>query len=355
MNTIPAKMLVVVLAFITLSFLYFLFDTNMVQNKILAYINYLEQNGYTVSAEGEGFLISGQTTIITNDNPALRIVFDGNTQEGLLGRGIVATANDTTGHSSHVTTQKSHGTYDEPLTLGAGEGIGAFATEGYDGSDYVSTGNIVWMVDSLASSGHISTWAYLDVENDGSSVTVQTWNSDGTVLFNSAIILPNNKAIQEKTLAGVAQNILYMSSGDEIQLDSPVGTLRIDQSIAQDISVWGTSSGTGRVFYIKANNAASGAGTTASSPTVSLLATYRNGSDTLTAWQATIAHDMETGGAAPLSDLRFNINGVAIMSLRNNNGTSGVYLNIPSSDPNVAGMLYYDSGSGGVKRSAGGS
>ncbi len=143
------------------------------------------------------------------------------------------------------------------------------------------------------------------------------------------------------------------------------GTLRIQDAEDANVAIWNDgSTGTGRTLFLLGTEATSGAGNISDSPSITQRAYYRDGSNVLQNWNYTIINNMQTGGAAPKSQVTHSINSVDVLTLENDSGTvsmtsngdltmaSGKGINLSTSalaaEASNRGQMYYTEGGAGV-------
>jgi len=110
----------------------------------------------------------------------------------------------------------------------------------------------------------------------------------------------------------------------------------VNPATASDLTMWGSSAGTGLVHRLDATDAGAG-NTVRDAPTIAQRANYWTGAVSQS-WDYRVAHDMQTAAATPKSVVTHSINAVDTLSLQNDNGTPGVIV------PNTHG-IDYDPGS----------
>ena len=104
-------------------------------------------------------LVIAKTTGFTGINssipPAPLYVLEENDSPASM-RGVQSVLIGATSHSSHVTGRKARGTEASPVVLDVDDGVGAFTSEGYNGSAYERAGYLRWVVTDV-SGGNLST------------------------------------------------------------------------------------------------------------------------------------------------------------------------------------------------------
>jgi len=106
----------------------------------------------------------------------------------------------------------------------------------------------------------------------------------------------------------------------------------VNPATASDLTMWGSSAGTGLVHRLDATDADAG-NTVRDAPTIAQRANYWTGAVSQS-WDYSVAHDMQTAAATPKSVVTHSINAVNTLSLQNDNGTPGVIV------PNTHGIDY---------------
>ncbi len=148
------------------------------------------------------------------------------------------------------------------------------------------------------------------------SVTGLVINSYEDLLF------VNDKRLTWDDNGGTPRDVLWMDATDLVHLDSSQSTLAIQRGVNQGISAWGTTAGTGLIFDVRATDADAG-NPLRDTPKIRLGARYWSGAAN-TAWNYDILHDMQTAAGTPKSQAIHSINGVDILTLENDNGTTAI-------------------------------
>lgn len=168
----------------------------------------------------------------------------------------------------------------------------------------------------------------------------------GKSYFGGGITLVNDTtgALEIQDADGTVRDVLWKGTSNEVFLSSSVEALYIQDSCAYDVHVWGTTAGTGRVFWLDPTPAASGAGNVADSPTLRIRGNYRNAANALVYWPFDIFLDMTAGGATPAGHVDFGINSVDILSLFNTNALTTIGLWATSFGTSADKVLGFGSG-----------
>ncbi len=143
--------------------------------------------------------------------------------------------------------------------------------------------------------------------------------ANAAIYSGDDILVQNNKRLEWfNTGAGVV-GVLYMDGSDEVVLNNTSGVIKMQTGVAQNLQMWGTTSGTSRFLYMRATDADAG-NTLRDSPTLVLRAQYWTGAANQS-WDYNILHDMQTAAGTPKSQVIHSINGVTALTLENDNGT----------------------------------
>lgn len=171
---------------------------------------------------------------------------------------------------------------------------------------------------------------------DNSEFSLYAWDKDGAAYsalltayggVNSPYLLAplgmsisNNQYYKTNDAGGVARSTLG-AEGNNVYLTSSQGTLLVQNSVAQDITVWTSSAGSGRTLKLGATTATD---TQANdSPSLSLAASYDadpTGGVTATDFPFRQYVAMITPGATPKASLINQLNGVSFYVPTNDNG-----------------------------------
>ena len=143
---------------------------------------------------GEPTLTTGTGVYVLSDSPTLTTRVTLNTQDTsttLRGYNVNQFSNDTL--TAAYNARKARGTIAAPLVIVTGDGLGRFATFGYDGSAYVSAGLMTWTSTGTIGSSRVPSQWNLFTSTDASP-SVQTLaltvGSDQKATFSGEIVAP---------------------------------------------------------------------------------------------------------------------------------------------------------------------
>lgn len=155
------------------------------------------------------------------------------------------------------------------------------------------------------------------------ALTLENNNSVIDFLPSCTLTMPNNVAIRAKQADGTAQIIMAMGSDDELLVQNPIGLLRFQEGIAQDVAFFGGAAGTGKTIGVIATDASAGA-TTKDAPGFVWSGRYWNGSAS-TPYR--MRADLDVTATTPAAQGLFKIgpsgSEATILTLENVNGTLG--------------------------------